>query len=280
MDDIKIITVYVIIADILSGLGHQSHQLAQVSDAEILTIAVVSAMYFQNHHQQTLFVMRGLRYITRSISTSRFSRRLHALAQLLEYIVGAVGQLFAQGEVFIIDSLPLPVCKSVRATRCRKINGSLPCARAYFGKCAAKRWAFFGWRLHLICTPQGVPVTFQMLPASWHDLSPIYELTMELPTASCVYADKGYISSLVKRTLRPAPSRHREGVYLVAWHKKSMQPNTFEEWCGLKRYRHLIETALSQLVSMGIQRLHARTNQGFSIKVLASLLALTCTNLY
>jgi hypothetical protein len=55
--------------------------------------------------------------------------------------------------------------------------------------------------------------------------------------------------------------------------------NTFEEWCGLRLYRHTIESANSQLVRMGIQSLHARTDQGLAIKVLASLLALTCINI-
>jgi hypothetical protein len=222
--------------------------------------------------------MKGLRYITKPLSTSRFSRRVHALAQLLEYVLVLIGQVFAQGEAFIVDSLPIPVCKYVRAWQCRKINASHPHGRHFFGRCAAKSWRFFGWRLHLICTSAGVPVSFQMLPASWHELTPIYELTVGLPTGAFLYADKGYISALVKRTLRP--TSRRDGVYLVAWHKKSMKPNSFEEWCGLKSYRHLIETANSQLVSMGIQRLHARTNQGLAIKVLASLFALTCINLF
>jgi Transposase DDE domain len=283
MDDIRIITVYCIIADILDSLGHKTHYLAKVSDAEILTIAVVSAMYFQNHHERTLFVMKGMHYITLPLSTSRFSRRLHALAQLLEYIVQVLGQLLSQGEAFIIDSIPVPVCKYVRASRCRKIHSphthnTLAHCRAYLGRCAAKSWRFCGWRLHLICTPHGIPVAFQMLPAAFHDLTPIYELTFELPKGAKVYGDKGYISALVKRTLRP--TLKREGVHLVAMHKKNMKPNTFLEWCGLKEYRHLIETANSQLESMGIQALHARTNQGFSIKVLACVLALTCINLY
>jgi hypothetical protein len=280
MDDNKIITAYCIIEDTMRAVGHKSHYHAQVSDAEVLMLAVVAAMYFQNHHERTLCVMKGMGYITKPISISRFSRRVHALAAAgwLEYILELLGALFAQGEAFIVDSMPVPVCKYVRAWRCRKINGSLPSARAYFGKCAAKKWRFFGWRLHLICTPSGVPVAFQMLPGSWHDLTPIYELTFGLPKGAAVYADKGYISAPVKRTLRPTAKR--EGVHLVAWHKKNMKPNTFLEWCGLKEYRHSIETANSQLEKMGIQSLHARTNQGLAIKVLASLLALTCINLY
>lgn len=288
MDDIKIIAALCIIEDTMRQLGHHSHKLAGVSDAEVLLVAVVSAMYFQNHHENTLFVMTGMSYITKPLSTSRFSRRLHTLARegWLEYIMDLVGQLYAQGEAFIIDSVPVPVCKMVRARRCHKaINSSASTltrtrTHHYIGKCAAKKWSFYGWRLHLICTPTGVPVRFQMLPASWHDLTPIYELTLGLPKGASVYADKGYISAAVKRSLRPT-ARRKDGVHLVAKHKKSMKKdNTFEEWCGLKLYRHTIESANSQLESMGIQRLHVRSDQGLSIKVLASLLALAVINIF
>jgi hypothetical protein len=279
MDDLKIITAFCIIEDTMLKLGHKSHTLAAVTDAEVLLVAVVSAMYFQNHHERALFVMKGLRYISKPLSISRFSRRLHSLAVWLEYIVELVGQLYSKGEAFIIDSLPVPVCKSVRAYRCRKLNGPAPASRAYLGRCAAKKWSFFGWRLHLICTPHRVPVRFQMLPASFHDLTPIYELTFGLPDGASVYADKAYISAPAKRALRPT-ARRPHGVKLVAPHRKGMKPNTFEEWCGMRLYRRQsIESANSQLVSMGIQRLHARTDQGLAIKVLASLLALACINI-
>ena len=281
MDDIRIITAYCIIEDTMREVGHHSHYHAQVSDAEVLTIAVVAAMYFHSNHERALFVMKGARYITKPLSTSRFSRRLHALAEWFEYIAGVVSQLFARGEAFIIDSMPVPVCERVRAFRCRKINASHRDGRHFFGKCAPKKWLFFGWRLHLICTPAGVPVRFQLLPGAWHDLTPIYELTFGLPKGAYVYADKGYVSDVVRRALRPTVQRDkRDGVHLVAWRKSNMKPNSFEEWCGLRRYRHSIETVNSQLEKMGIQRLHARTNQGFALKVLACLFALTCINLY
>lgn len=281
MDDTNIITAFCIIEDTMRQLGHRSHYHAGISDAEVLTVAVVAAMYFHSNHERTLFVMKSMSYITKPISTSRFSRRLHALAEWFEYITELVGQLFTQGEAFIIDSMPVPVCKRVRAFRCRKINARHPDGRHFFGRCAPKKWLFFGWRLHLICTPSGVPVRFQLLPGAWHDLTPIYELTFGLPKGASVYADKGYVSAPVKRALRPTVQRDkRDGIHLIAWHKANMKPNTFEEWCGLRRYRQGIETVNSQLEKMGIQSLHARTDTGFAIKVLACLCALTCINLY
>jgi len=82
------------------------------------------------------------------------------------WIPDVLGEVFTTGDVFIIDSLPLPVCRRVRARRCRTVRGRECC-----GECAAKRETFFGWRVHLVCRPDGVPVRVQMLPAGVHDLT-------------------------------------------------------------------------------------------------------------
>ncbi len=84
----------------------------------------------------------------------------------------------------------LPVCRRARARRCRKVRGA-----EYCGYCAAKKEKFFGWRLHLVITPAGIPVSFDLLPASYHDLTPIHELMERLPSGATVYADKGYNSA-------------------------------------------------------------------------------------
>jgi hypothetical protein len=277
VDDLIIIATYEIIVETMRHLGHQSHCLARATDGDVLLVAVVAARYFQNNHERALCVLKGMRYITAPLSTSRFSRRLHKLADWLELLLEAIGAIYAQEDVFIIDSLPVPVCQRVRAFRCRKLNARHPHGRCYFHRCAAKKWNFFGWRLHLVVTPAGVPVAFQLLPAAWPDLTPIYELTVGLRHRASVYGDKAYICALVKRSLRP--TTRRQGVDLVALHKKNMRPNSLAERAGLRAYRHLIETANAQLESMGIQRLHARTNAGLAIKVLASLLALAVTNM-
>lgn len=269
MDDRFIVTAYSIIADTMAGVGHQSHCLARVSDAEILTVAVVAARYFHNHQERALCVMIRSGYLP-ALSVSRYNRRLHALAQWLESALLLLGELFAKGEVFIIDSLPLPVVKRVRARRCKKVRG-----KAFCGYCAAKQEKFFGWRLHLICTPEGIPVSFALLEASLHDLTPLHELCYALPEDSCVYGDKGYNSHGDESSLLA-----ETGVKLVPARRKGMkEQNTLSEFFALKRYRKRIETVNSQLESMGTQQLRARTNQGFFIKMHASLLALICTNL-
>jgi len=274
MNDDVIITSYVVTDDVMKKFGHESHVLAQVSDAEVILVAIVAALYFQNHHERALCVMRGMGYISGKLSISRFNRRLHQLAHWLEYQLSVLCDLFRTGETFVMDSMPVPVCKRARARRCRKVRGA-----EYCGYCAAKKEKFFGWRLHLICTPDGLPVAFDMLPGALHDLTPIHELTpvytrANLPLDATVLADKGYNDAPGEASILLDA-----GVRLIPIRKKNMKPNDWVDDYDLRLYRRRIETVNSQLESMGINRLHARTNSGFEIKVHASLLALTFANL-
>lgn len=286
MNDDVIVTRYVVTDDVLKQLGHVSHGLAQMSDAQVLTVAIVAAQYFQNHHERALYVMQGMGYIQQGLSVSRFNRRLHQLTDWLWGVLSILSEMVAQGEVFIMDSVPLPVCQRVRARRCRKVRG-----RDYCGYCAAKKEKFFGWRLHLVCSPLGLPVAFDLLPhrgtepharffapkglpAAYHDLMPVHELTFNLPNGACVYADKGYNSAPDEVGILETC-----GVRLIPTRRDNMTPHQWVDEYDLRLYRHSIETVNSQLESMGIQRLHARTRSGFDIKVHAPLLALTFINL-
>ncbi|MCA1709892.1 MAG: IS982 family transposase [Actinobacteria bacterium] len=270
MSDELIVTVYVVIDDVMQALDHRSHGLAQLSDAEVLLVAVIAAQYFQNHHERARQVMAKMGYLSGHLSTSRFNRRLHALAAWFQLILEALGAVFAQGEAFLIDSLPVPVCRRVRARRCRKVQGV-----EYCGYCAAKREQFFGWRLHLVCTPEGVPVAFDLLPASLHDLTPVHELTVGLAVGASVYGDKGYNSAKDEASILA-----EAGVRLVPQRRANMRPNLWADKLAIREFRKRIETLYSQCEAMGLQRLRARTNAGLEIKVHASLLALVCANAF
>jgi Transposase DDE domain len=268
MNDTLIVTIFVTIDEVMTLLGHRSHPQAGASDSEVLTVAVVAACQCQNHHERALCMMRALHYLSGDLSVSRFKRRVHALADWLPLLLDLLGEVLAKGEAFVIDSMPLPVCHRARAGRCRKVRGAVYC-----GYCAAKEEKIFGWRLHLIVTPTGVPVSFEVLPASYHDLTPVHELIERIPGGAWVYADKGYNSGDDEAMIEG-----ETGVRLVPIRKANMAPNSWEERIGLREHRKQIEVVNSQLAAWGIQRLHARTNAGFMLKVWASLVALLCVN--
>ena len=69
-----------------------------------------------------------------------------------------------------------------------------------------------------------------------------------------------------------------EGLRLIPIRKANMMPHRLADEHDLQRYRKLIETLNSQLESMGVEHLRARTNPGFEIKIHSSLLAVYFTN--
>ena len=73
----------------------------------------------------------------------------------------------------------------------------------------------------------------------------------------------------------PATILAETGVRVIAARRTNMPPNEWNDEMNLKHYRKTIETVNSQMEKMGLQRLHARTNAGFEIKVQASLFALS-----
>jgi Transposase DDE domain len=268
MNDTLIVTVYVVLDDLLRAMGHRTDCRARTADSEVLTVGVIAACQFANHHERALCILQGMGYLSGPLSISRFNRRFHALAHRLSDALDVLTALLAAGTVFIIDSIPLPVCHRARAWRCTKVRGA-----DYCGYCAAKKEKFFGWRLHLIVTPEGIPVSFDLLPACCHDLTPVHELMERLPSGATVYADKGYNSADDEAWIEG-----ETGIHLVVRRRENMEPNTLGEWFGLREYRGRVETVNSQLEAWGVQRLHARTHEGWLCKVLAALFALLCVN--
>lgn len=268
MDDDFIVTAFVVLDKTMAALGHRDDVRAGASDAEVLTVAVVAAKYFQCHLERALGVMRLGRYLSGPLSVSRFNRRLHRLADWLGLAAETLGALFASGEAFLIDSMPVPVCRRARARRSRKLRGQEFC-----GYCAAKREKFFGWRLHLVCTTAGVPVAFDLVPGGLHDLTPIHELTYGLPAGAAVYGDKAYNAADDEASIAADTE-----VRLVPIRKANMRPNLWADKLALRAWRKRIEGLYSQLEAMGVQRLRARANPGLQLKLHAALLAAMLTN--
>jgi len=78
MNEDYIVTVYWVIDETLKRWEWQDDCRTSLSAAEVLTVAVVAAKYFQNHHERALYVLAAQGDVP-FLSLSRFNRRLHAL---------------------------------------------------------------------------------------------------------------------------------------------------------------------------------------------------------
>ena len=122
----KVIGIYCLIDDILKGIGHREEGQRKVSDSEVMTTALVSALYFKGNQHHAADYMRSHNLSPLMIGKSGFTKRLHKLQSLMMWLFLEMGRLFkyicAELE-YIIDSFPLKVCHNIRISRSKLFTG-------------------------------------------------------------------------------------------------------------------------------------------------------------
>jgi len=79
----KIISIFCSIDDMLKGIDHKEDIMRQVSDSEMILIALVSSTSFYGNHSLAIQFMKQYGFVTNMLDKSRFNRRLHAIGRLL-----------------------------------------------------------------------------------------------------------------------------------------------------------------------------------------------------
>jgi hypothetical protein len=203
------------------------------------------------------------------IDRSVFNRRRRQLAAHIErFRQCLLNDLAPAEDTYFVDSMPLEVCKLGRAKRLR-ICQETEATRPDFGYCAAHKTYYFGYKLHAVCTPQGVIKTFDLSKASTHDIHYLDDLKTQLQHCVLV-GDKGYLSRQYQHDLFEAaairletPKRHNQLDY------KPFNPL-------LRKTRKRIETLFSQLCDQFmIRRNYAKSFHGLVTRVLSKLTTLT-----
>jgi hypothetical protein len=82
MDD-SVLTIYGLCDDLSKALRHQEDPQRQMRDAEVMTTAIVAALYFGGNFERARLLLASPHYIPAMLSKSQFNRRLHALRDLL-----------------------------------------------------------------------------------------------------------------------------------------------------------------------------------------------------
>jgi len=81
--DLQIAFVCCLCDDLLKALDHGEDPQCRVSDAEILTTALVAALYFGGNFKRTHEFLHEQGSLPRKLSSSRFVRRVYRCADLL-----------------------------------------------------------------------------------------------------------------------------------------------------------------------------------------------------
>jgi len=83
------------------------------------------------------------------------------------------------------DTLSVIVCDNDRIHRCKLYRDE-----AYRGYQASKKRYFYGLKIHLVVTKDGVPVEFFLSPGAFSDTSALDQFDFDLPSHSWIVGDK------------------------------------------------------------------------------------------
>ena len=265
----KIIAIFCIVDDILKQVEHLEDKRRKVSDSEIITTAIVSALYFGGHADNARGFMKMTKLIPEMLDKSRFNRRLHNLSEFMFSMFCQIGhslKSMAGASEYIIDSFPVAVCDNIRISRCKLLKG-----KQWRGKQCSMRRYFYGVKVQVLVNAQGVPVEFGFVPGCESDVQALKKLPLAVAPESKIYGDSAYTDYLIEDDMREA-----ELIELMI-QRKSNALRKDEPWVRfIKEYmRKGIETSFSEIKALFLRKIHAVTFQGFLIKLVVFILAFT-----
>lgn len=264
--NLSIIFVYCLCDDLLKALRHWEDPQCQVSDAEILTSALVAALYFGGNLKLAHEFLHEQGYLPRRLSASRFGRRLYRCADVwppLFHQLASLGHQLNPESLYVIDSFPIPACDNIRIRRCRRYQGE-----AWRGYQASKKRYFYGVKIHLLVTAQGQPVEFFLTPGAESDTTALKHYALDLPEGSTLTGDKAYNDYDYEDLLGEA------GITLVPLRKtNSKRPLEPAVTYLMARARKAVETTGSLIERLLPKHIHSVTAAGFELKVTLFILA-------
>ena len=141
--DEQIIFIYCICIDFLILLGIKNDAQCKMNSAEVMTVAIVAALFFGGNFSRARLMLKSHKYIQNMLSESRLNRRMHEIdVSIWENIFHIIARSFSEEEKnleYLIDSMPVEVCMNVRSYRCKLLTG-----KQFIGFCKAKKKFYYG----------------------------------------------------------------------------------------------------------------------------------------
>ena len=264
--ELNIVAVWTICDDLLISIGHHTDPQAKMSDAEVMTAAIVAARFFGGNHQRACAMLKLMGFIPNMLGHSRYNRRLHRITDLFQTLfenLAEVSKADNPNDIYAIDTYPVPVCDNIRISRCRIYQGE-----AWRGKIASKHRYFYGLKAHLMVTETGYIVEVFFTPGRCSDVKGMRCFPFDLPPGSVVYADKAYCDYGIEDALKEA------GIEFCPLRKKNSK-RQFEPWEVYLQhlYRKRVEVSNSLITQLLPKSIHAVTAAGFELKVYLFIIA-------
>lgn len=253
------VAIYVILDDILKAIDHKEDPQRKVNDALIFTTLLVACRYFGGNIEKARLYMLS-HHCKEMLSKSQFNRRMHRNQVLLEQIFHLFATIFVQESPtknFLIDSFPVSVCHNIRISRCKLVDNEI-----FRGKCVSKRTYFYGFKVAVLTTQDGLPVEIAFLPGSYFDSNFLNRMHFNLPEGSSIFADSAFQDYQVEDI-----SSQLDGCsWEVCRKKNTLRGDIYQIVLWKKHMRRQIESTFSAINSLLPHSIHAVTTNGFLIK--------------
>jgi hypothetical protein len=257
----KIIAIYCLIDDILKGINHQEDIRRRVSDSEIILTAIVSSTSFYSNHYSAVKFMKQYGFIPEMLEKSRFNRRLHKIGSILYELFEMVSSYFKDlccEMHYIIDSFPVAVCNNMRISNCKILK-----EEKWRGYTVSMRNYFYGVKVQLLTTKDGIPIAFHFTPGKTGNAKAIGKMIDKLPPEASIYGDSAYTDYGMEDI-----ALERKGVLLKIQRKSNAKRiDTLEQKSEKIKMRKRVETTISDIKKMFPRTIHAITLKGLLIKL-------------
>lgn len=232
----------------------------------MITTAILATLYFGGNYRQARRMLLSQGYMTKMLSKSRFSRRLHRIKPYFLTLFNLLAEHWKALDTdlhYAIDTLPVIVCDNYHIPRAKLYQ-----VAAYRGYQASKKRFYYGPKLLLMTTETGQPIEFFLTPANVYDGQGLFWFDFDLPVGSWIVGDKAYTDYEMEDILAEA------GFSLKPFRKKNSK-RPVPAWIRYLQfhYRKMIETTGSLLSNLLPKKIHATSALGFEFKVVLFVLA-------
>lgn len=250
--------------DFKSGIGRKQ----KMSDLEVVALSL-TAEFMSIDSENSLFKQLLPGEIPNLIERSQFNKRRKKLFLFSEEIRTKLARKFLEFEdYFVVDSMPLEICKFSRHNRIKICKDDFETAPSK-GFCASQNNWFFGYKLHGVCSVSGVFHSLDITKAEVHDVHFLKNIKQQM--SDCVLlGDRGYLSESIQLDLFQTVKVKLETPKRANQKDYKPQPYIF------RKSRKRIETLFSQLCDQFmIRRNYAKSFEGFKTRILAKITSLT-----
>jgi IS5 family transposase len=270
--ELLLISVFCTADDLLSEPSNNAQR--RLTDAEVLTLCVAQViMDLPSDRRFLRAARRQLRELFPYLSTQgALHKRRVALRDTFDWLCGVFAERSpgARDPVVLVDSTPVEAGRSVDTTR----RSALAEAAGYGYSRSHSRW-FWGFRLHLACSPDGTPRVAMLVGADRkeREIERDHLLPRLAGNATTIVCDKGYTGRELAETAAEL------GLTIIR-PRRADEPKTRQQ-LRLSTIRQRIESVFWTMKDLlSLERHGARTLPNLRARIGCRLLCLAaCVNL-